>query len=261
MAVFVPFRMAKQSQSRGDHQLGRLHVYGWEWGAIHGATDFWLSGDLSGQNNATTAGLPLVDFGFTMTSLTTLAGSAADFASKADVGVPAAIITNGASDLLQSPSIFGDFMHMEAARYFLGDFPKYLMLEAYLRFATATNNEATTNYGFCEDGGSIIVNADLIAGMQSDGTNFVLSTGADSDAGALVQTTPIGLRIKISPGTTNKVQWWLRTAMTAGFVSQGTADLTTDEFPCAFGFGQGTSNVIHHHSAHIFYSVSGEWPT
>ena len=259
MAVFVPFTGPKAMTASG-RPLGRLHVSGQEWGNVP-ATDYWLSGDIAGQLNSTTAGLPLVDFGWTNTSMTTQAPSGADFASKADVGTPGAIITNAAADLLQSPAIFGDFMHLEAARYFLGQFPLYMHLEAYLRFATASNNEATTNIGFVEDGGSIIVNADLVAAMQSDGTNFKLSTGGDSDAGAVVQTTPLGLRIRIAPGTTNKVQWWLRPDLTAGFVSQGTSDLTADEFPASFGVGQGTSNVIHLHFAHIFYSVDGGWET
>lgn len=259
MAIFIPSSLA--TRSADGRPLGRLHVPAHEWGLYPAATDFWLGGDIFGQLNATTAGLGLVDFGWTATSMTTQAPSGADFGSAADIGTPAGIITNAGSDLLQSPSMFGDWVHMEQARYHLGVFPKYLMLEAYLRFATASNAEATTNYGFCEDGGSIIVNADLIAGLQSDGTNFVLSTGGDSDAGAVIQTTTLGLRIKIAPGTSDKVQWWLRTSPTGGFVSQGTADLTTDEFPCAFGFGQGTSNVIHHHVAHIFYSQDGRWPT
>lgn len=260
MATFVPFVGPKQ-QSVGGRPLGRLHAFGHEWGNTPGATDFWLSGILAGQAGATTAGDVLVDHGWTVTSITTQAPSGADFASKADVGTPAALITNAASDLLQSPAMFGDFMHMEAARYHLGQFPQYMHLEAYLRFATASANEATTNIGFVEDGGSVIVNADLIAAMQSDGTNFKLSTGGDSDAGAVVQTTPLGLRIRISPGTTDKVQWWLRTDLTLGFTSQGTSDLTADEFPASFGFGQGTTNVIHLHFAHIWYSVDGAWET
>lgn len=260
MAVFVPFRGVSSKQSRGENTLGRLHVYNEEWGIAPGATDFWLSGLIAGQLGATTTGNNLTDAGWTNTSMTTQAGSGADFGSKADVGTPVAIITNAASDLLQSPVMFGDFMHMEAARTHLGDFPTYLMLEAYIRFATASNNEATTNFGFFEDGGSIIVNADAVAVIQSDGTNFKLSTGGDSDAGAAVATTPMGVRIRIRPGTTDKVEWWLRTNLASGFVSQGTADLTADEFPCGFGFGQGTSNVIHMHWTHIFYSVTGQWP-
>lgn len=258
MAHFVPF--APVMQKAHGELLGRLHVYGHEWGIVPGATDYWLSGDIGGQLNATTAGLPLVDFGWTNTSMTTQAPSAADFAAPADVGTPAAIITNAGSDLLSSPVIFGDFMHMEAARTHLGQFPKYLMLEAYLSFATASNNETTTQYGFFEDGGSPIVANDALAMLYSDGTNFGLRSGADSDAGAVVQTTPIGLRIRIAPGTTDKIQWWLRTNMAAGFVPQGTIDLQADEFPVGFGFGQGTSNVIHHHWCHIWYSVDGRWP-
>ena len=260
MAVFIPIRGADSLYN--GRQLGRLHVYGNEWGQYPGATDFWLSGDLAGQLGSAGAQPVLADAGWTATSMTTQAGSAADFASASDVGTPAAMITDAASDLIKSPVMFGDFMHMEGARYNLGTFPKYMMLEAYLRFATASNNETVTRFGFFEDGGSPIVAADALASMYSDGTNFQCGSGADTDAGAAVVTTPFGLRIMISPGTTDKIQWWLRTTLTAGFVSQGTFDLETDEFPCGFGFGQGSggSNVIHLHWAHIFYSSQGRWP-
>lgn len=257
MAIFVPHGT---NDRRGSHRrYGRLHVWGPEWGSHIAATDFWLSGASYGGLGSAGGGPVLADYGWTTTSMVQTVGSGADFASASDIGTPNDMVTNAASDLVKSPVIFGDFMHMEAAKQVLGYFPNYLQLEAYLTFTTASNNETTTRFGFFEDGGSPIVAADALASMYSDGTNFICGSGADSDAGALVQTTPFGLRIRIRPGTTDKVEWFLRTAMTGGFASQGTFDLETDEFPCGFGYGQGTSNVIAMHWVHIWYSESGDF--
>lgn len=259
MAVFVPH--GTNDVVGGRRSFGRLHAFGREWGEYIGATDFWLSGASYGQLGSAGNTPVLADAGWTTTSMTQTVGSGADFASKSDIGIPNDTVTNAASDLVKSPAIFGDFMHMEAAAQFLGYFPKFLMLEAYLSFTTASNNETITAFGFVEDGGSPITAADHLAMMYSDGTNFGLRSGADSDAGAAVQTTPLGLRIRIAPGTTDKIQWYLRTAMTAGFASQGTIDLQNDEAPFLFGYGQGaaSSNVIGLHWVHIWYSEAGEF--
>lgn len=262
MAVFIPSGQASRKQD--DRELGRLHVFGHEWGQYIGATDFWLHGASYGQTGSAGAGPALADYGWTTTSMAQTVGSGADFGSKSDIGVPNDTVTNAASDLVKSPVIFGDFMHMEAAGYHLGRLPTYLMLEAYLSFTTASNNETGTAFGFFEDGGSPIVANDAMAMMFSDGTNFGLRSGADTDAGAVVQTTPLGLRIKIGPpGTTDKVAWYLRTAMTGGFSSQGTIDLQADEWPAGFGYGvvAGGSNNIGLHWVHIWYSEDGRFPT
>lgn len=241
------------------NERGRLHVYAPDWSAP-GATDYWIGGDSVGALGSAGAGPTLSDYGWTTTSLANVIGSAADFAAKADVGVPGSLGTDGgAGDLLKSPALFGDFVHMDAARYHLGAYPAYLMLEAWLKWGVASNNETTSGFGFIEDGGSPVTAADHLAMMYSDGTNFGLRSGADSDAGAVVQTTPLGLRIRMKPGTTDKVQWFLRTAATGGFVSQGTIDLETDEFPAIFGFGEGTSNTIQMFWAHVMYSLDGKF--
>ncbi len=261
MAYFVPHGTNDRVGSRRAY--GRLHVTGPEWAQHPAATDFWLSGSDHGELGTATGSNVLADSGWVTTSMVHGAGSAADFMSSADIGTPAGLLTNAGSDLVSSPVIFGDFMHMEAASRTLGFLPKYLMLEAYLTFSTASNNETTTRFGFFEDGGSPIVAADALASMYSDGTNFICGSGADTDAGPLIATTPMGLRIKIAPGTTDKVTWFVRTstagAFTTGFVNQGTFDLETDEFPCGFGWGQGTSNVILVHWAHIWYSEAGDF--
>lgn len=258
MAYFVPHGTNDRVGSR--RQYGRLHVFGTEWGAYPHATDFWLSGADHGELGTATGTNVLSDSGWTTTSMVHTVGSAADFASAADIGIPNTLVTNAGSDLVKSPPIFGDFAGMEAAKQTLGYFPKYLLLEAWISFTTASNNETTTNFGFVEAGGSPIVAADQMATIFSDGTNFKLHSGAAaSAAGPVVQTTPFGVRIRLAPGTTTAVGWQTRVAATAGWVSQANIAIQTDLFPCLFGFGQGTSNVIGMHWVHIWYSESGDF--
>ena len=257
MAYFVPHGTNDLVGSR--RQYGRLHVVSTEWAQYPEATDFWLSGAGSGDLGTATGINVLADAGWTTTSMVHATQTGADFLTAADIGTPNGLLTNGASDLVSSPVIFGDFMAMQGAANTLGYLPKHMMLEAYLTFGVASNNETTTRFGFFEAGGSPIVNNDAMASMYSDGTNFVCGSGADTDVGAVVQTTPFGLRIRISPGTTEKVEWFLRLTMTGGFASQGTFNLQTDLFPCGFGFGQGTSNTISAHWAHIWYSESPDF--
>lgn len=262
MAIWIPSGAASRVQD--DRQLGRLHVFGHEWGGVPGATDFWRSGASYGQLGSAGGGPVLADYGFTTTSMAQVVGSGADFGSKADIGTPNSTETNAASDLVASPVIFGDFMAMEAAAYHLGVFPSYLMMEAWITFKVASNNETATAYGFYEDGGSPIVANDAMAMVYSNGTNFGLRSGADSDAGIAVQTTPFGVRIRIGPpGTTDKVAWYTRASATAGWVAQGTIDLQADEWPAGHGYGTvaAGSNTIAEHWVHIWYSEDGSFPT
>ena len=262
-AFFVPTGSNSVGDRLSSGVRGRVHSYGVDWAQVYGATDYWLGGDNGNELGSAGAYPVLADAGWTTTSMTHVAGSGADFASKSDIGIPSNLVTNAASDVTSSPLLFGDFAHMDAAAYWLGTFPQYLMCEMWVVFTTASNNETGTGIGFFEGGGSPIVANDHLAEVYSDATNFGLRSGADSDAGIAVQTTAFGVRIQLAPGTTDKVQWWTRSSATVGFVSQGTIDLETDLFPCGFGFGTvaGGSNIVGLVWAHIFYSQDGRWPT
>lgn len=208
----------------------RRHVGPSAWLSEPG-TDFWLvggSGDLVAASGATNL-TGLDSYGWTTTALSLTAGSAADFLSSSDKGTHTGIVIGAASDLLQSPVIFGDYMHGLLAGQILGYYPTVLNLEVYATFTVVATASDTTGFGWVEDAGSGIVGADQLAYITSDGTNFLLRSGAASDTSiAVADTNPHLFRIKL---TSASAEWFIDD------VSQGTIALEADEFPVSFGAG------------------------
>lgn len=215
-----------------------------EWGYAVG-TDFWL---MPSANGMLTAGVghELSDYGWTTTSLVLASGSAGDFLSLTDIGA-GSIATNAASDLLLSPALFGGGVHAWAAGQILGFTPTRLNLECYAAFTAVAGNETATGFGFVEDGGSPIVADDALAMIISNGTNFILRSGAASDTGAAVDTSVHKWRITITSG--GSVEWFI------DGVSQGTIAIEADEWPVAFGLGQQAAgtNTLAMTIVHIWY--------
>ena len=216
-----------------------------EWGYAVG-TDFYLTASVNGMLTAGN-GHELSDYGWTTTSLGLVAGTGADFITSVDVGTPGQIQFNAASDLLQSPAIFGDYKHAREAQWVLGYLPNRLVVEIYGAFTTAATNETATGFGLVEAGGSPITAADHMAFIVSNGTNFVCRSGAASDAGSAVDTSWHMFRIEITVG--GSVEWFIDD------VSQGTFAIQTDLWPASFGAGiQALGvNVIALSSVHIWY--------
>lgn len=236
--------------SRGDlADLRRVHVTSpHEWG-VKAGTDFWILA--AGAGLLTASGQNLItDGGWTATSLAVADGSAADFMSASDKGTPGEITTNAAADLLESPSIFGDYSHAKQASMIMGEksLPRYLVMDAHCRFSVASADELTTNIGFFEDGGSIVVSAETMAAIYSNSVNFCIQANAVEGEGSTA---------------VDNAYHWFRIVMDkqAGY-SYGYIDgtlissvaITADEFPVGWGFGNGTTNRIQLNQAHIFYA-------
>lgn len=229
----------------------RVHItdpYQW---ATNIGTDYWLHG---GATNATilAAGTPyqgLPDYGWTVTATVYTAGSAADFGSSSDVGVPPHFILADASDLLASPAIFGTYPHMQGAARILGYHPTKLNLEVWAAFLTASADEPSSAFGFVEDGGSIITAAaaDQMAAISSNGTTFEINSGAASDAGAAVDNAWHLWKITATFGST--FEWFI------DGTSQGTLAIQADEWPVSFEAGvvAAGTNDIGIHQVHIWY--------
>lgn len=204
----------------------RVHVLTPQsWGLAVG-TDFWMpvaTGDLFASPIA------LDTYGWTTTSLQVVTGTAADFLSSSDYGVPGNILLNQAGALLQTPYVFGDYLHGYAASVLLGYMPTKLNLEFWAAFNTVSNNEVATGFGWVQPGGSANVANDHMAMIVSDGTNFLLRSDAASDTGAAVDTSWHRWKIVVTFG--GSVEWFIDT------VSQGTLAIQTDEWPAAFGAG------------------------
>lgn len=237
--------------------LRRVHVCSIDW-AMRPGTDFWLL-PCAGDYLTASVRANLADNGWTTTSLAEASGSTADFMSADDKGTPGYFTTNAASDLLQSPAIFGDYIHAWQAQRIMeaGSLPTKLCWEAWAAFATASNNETGTCIGLCEDGGSIIVAADAMATICSDGTNWVLRSGAAT----LTSNTAVSTTLHLFKVVINRVRA-VAEAYLDGVKLVSSAGATTlavqnDEWPAAFGGGvvAAGSNRINIGAAHIWY----EW--
>ena len=175
----------------------------------------------------------LSGFGWVATSLAVTEGSGADFLSSADLD-PTRIITNGASDLLASPRIFGSYDHGLQAAEFLGYEPTKLILDLYGRFATASANETTSFMGMA---GPAVVDAAAAASggaFTSNGTNFIWVSDGATDTGALIDTSFHRWKAVYTFGST--VEWFIDGA------SQGTAAIEADIWPLSFVMFAGTTN-------------------
>jgi len=228
----------------------RRHIWtpqGWGYEA---GTDFWFVGAASGMLTSGNAH-ELADYGWTTTALGFATPSAADFISAADQGTPNALAFDAAGDLLKSPVIFGEYNHALLAAEILGYTPTQLVAVIRAQFAVASNNETATGFGFFEDGGAPNVAADAFAMITSNGTNFVARSGADSDAGAAVDTAWHTWKLVIGAGPADGIEWFM------DGVSQGTFDTETDELPVGFGAGvlaATGANFFNLAWAHLYYA-------
>lgn len=226
----------------------RVHIsnpVAWSSGA---GTDFWANFGPE-STTADTAGTLLSDFGWTTTSLAETAGTGADFLSSSDNTAPAHILTNAASDLLQSPSIFGDYGHGQMAAQILGYSPTQLVCEWYGAMTVHTADESTvTGWGLVEAGGTAGTANDRMAWIGTDGTNFIASSAADSDTGATDDALWHTFRIVVAEGTTDAIEWFI------DGTSQGTFNLQTDLFPVSFGMFSSTTNRPALSWVHIYYA-------
>lgn len=207
---------------------------------FHAATDWY---------GATTEGNDLTAFGWTITGAPPyIAGSAADFASASDKGTTGGVHLDTASDVVQSPPIFGSYAHMAAVCELVGrvdgegtpDLPRFLIGDFFARWS-ANNAETGSAIGFVEDGGSVAVANDAMATIFTDGTSWKLRSGAATSAAIAVDgTDPIHGRIVV-----DRID-----ALVYGYVdnmnksaAQSIA-IQDDEWPAAFGAGtlSGGSN-------------------
>ena len=133
---------------------------------------------------------------------------------------------------MQSPTIFGDFVHGDQSAHHIGGVqPTTLTAEFWATFSVASNSETATGIGFCDAGGAVNVAGDAVAIIHSDGTNFICRSASDADTGALIDTDLHHWRIVISEGVTDAIEWFIDD------VSQGTLNLRIDVAPYAWGCG------------------------
>ncbi len=236
--------------SRADYlALVRKHVLAAHLWPVSAGTDYWMVPCANGQDTSGNAH-ELSDYGWTTTSLVPTDGSAADLMTSADVGTPGHTLTNASGDILGSPALFGDYYHALQAQKIAGmrTLPRLLVAEFVAAFSVASANEAQTAVGFFEDGATISTQADQLAVVVSDGTNFRLISGGDAtgDAGTVIDTAFHVWRIELNVAE-QVAKWFIDDA------NQGQITLETDEFPCKFGMHALTTNRIKLGWVHCFY--------
>lgn len=230
-----------------DPRTGEQHLYGLH--TVRKALDWenslglqyaaWFSGVDS--YGATTEGNDLTAYGWTVTGAPPyVLGSAADFASSSDKGTTGGVHLDTASDVIQSPPIFGSYSHMEAICQLIGavaangspNLPAYLECIFGARFS-ANNAETGTGIGFIEDGGSAAVANDHMAALFTDGTSWKIRSGAATSAAiATDSTNPFIAKIRVDR-INNLAYGWVDDFSVAG---QSIA-IQADEWPVAFGAG------------------------
>src|SRR3990167_9730579 len=134
----------------------RVHVTKPEdWNRSAG-TDYWAFFGPEAITAAAGSSALLTDSGWVITSIIDTAGTGADLLATGDRANPAHALTNAAGDLIQSPSIFGDYGHAQMAASILGYQPTKLGVEFYGAMTTHAVDELTrAGWGVVEAGGTI----------------------------------------------------------------------------------------------------------
>ena len=260
----------------------RVHVTeGFRWGQAAG-TDYWLNFNsgfdiLAAASTAT--GEQLAENGWVATSLVNTAGSGADAGgglftktttpgpksgnfggTYGDAGTPNHALTNGSGDLLVSPAIFGDAVHLEQAAILAGksNLPRWLIADFWAAMTVASAAEVRSSFGFYEDGATdTTVEADQYAVIQSGGTgaNFLLAGNAATmtqlGTVAAVSTTwhKFKIALQFNGASGPNVFAYIDGALQSTTPGVG----ANDEFPLRFGMGALTTNRPALGASHIFY--------
>ena len=211
---------------------------------------FWLVGggpDVMATGAAAVAG-GLSGWGWTTTTLSLTAATGADFLSSADVGTPASIAFAADTDLLQSPTIFGDYSHGLAAGEILGRYPTKLICEVYAAFPTNSAEETRTGFGLIEAGGTAGTDVSAMAWIHALATTnaFSLRSGAASDNASSLDSAYHQWRIVVNSAD-SLVEWFI------DGTSQGTIAVQTDLWPCSFGAYASTTNRVALAWIHLWY--------
>jgi hypothetical protein len=220
----------------------RRHIPAQHWGSDLG-TDYWFNA----AGGVTAAdGVQLSKHGWNLVSLgETDASADADFLSSSDIGTPIQLLTNASGDLIESPAVFGDYIHGEGAAAFLGYSPTIMNVEFYAAMTVHSANENRSGWGLIEAAGSVATAADQMAFIYTDGTNFTIRSAAASDAGAADDATWTRFKMIVTAGST--IEWFI------DGTSQGTLAVQADLWPCSFGMHALTTNRPALGWVHIWY--------
>lgn len=229
----------------------RFHVQAHQWGTFPFATDYWFypHADLL---TASSPHLLSACGWITNGTVSIVAGSGGDFLSSSDRGTPTHLLCDATGERLTSPFVFGGDHVTRHIRRQLGWEPTKLIAEFSAIWTTASNADTTGGIGFVEAGGSIQTANDHMAMLTSDGTNFILRSGAETTTFALaVDTDPHIWRIIIDKGQA-KV-FFEQDGTMVGTSTTGAIAVQADLWPAAFGIACTSNNDLGLGPCHIYY--------
>lgn len=250
-------------------RINRVHVNaGYKW-AFEAGTDYWLQpseGLDQGAASASTSleGL-LVGGGWIATALTNTGGSGADFrggvftpgtdkgrgGTYVDSGTPTHFLTNADNDLLESPAIFGDAVHMQMAAAIAGqaNLPNILGVSFWGAMTVNSADAKEASWGFWQDSGDALVPGEAIAAIYSDSANFALqaANAVVGSAGALIDTAWHYWNIELN--FDGFISWSIDGALQ----QRNSVAIQTDKFPCSFGFASDATNFPGLGGTHVYY--------
>lgn len=245
-----------------------MHVNaGWKW-AHEVGTDYWLH-PTSGLDQAVAAstalGPLLAENGWVATSLVNTDGSAADFrggvftpgtgknrdGSFVDTGVPSHFLTNADADLLSSPIMFGNADDMQAASEIAGmrNLPNILGVSWWGAMTVNSAAELDSGWGFIEAGGSPATAADALLFLYTDGTNFAIQTNGTLVGAVGAADDALWHYFRMEIDFNGFTTWWIDGALQ----QRNAVAITTDVFPCKFGFAAGTTNRPGLGLTHVYF--------
>ena len=233
-------------------QLNRKHVTMPQHWAFEAGTDFWL---IPGPDILTAEDTgsqqQIIEWGWTGTANVETVGAGAGFMDSLD-RAPNHILTDGSGDILGTPAIFGDYDHARMAQDIsgMGKLPTDLIVEFNGNMTSNGSDEPTSGWGFFEDGATISTEADQLAFISSDSSNFQLAAnagaGALTDTGAAHDTNWHLFKIRLNLAD-NLAYWYIDGTL------QGSVALTDDEAPYQFGMHAATNNRPGLGIVHIYY--------
>lgn len=227
---------------RAARANNRVYARPQDWALVGEATDFMLPCLTDGSQTAGSAH-ELVDYGWTVTSVTQGSGSTADFLLQADSSSDMGWSFDGVNDELLSPQMFGSYWRGQLAAETLGYSPTKLIAEIIAVWTTATANETITGFGFST--GTGLTGTNHVAYIYTDGSNFSIRNQQGSDVGAADDALFHVFRIEMTQG--GSIEWFIDST------SQGTIPMEQDKFPTRFAASSSTTNRFTIVWGHIWY--------
>ena len=110
-------------------------------------------------------------------------------------------------------------------------------------------NEKDSGWGFIEAGGSPATEADAVVFLHSDSANFTIQTNGTIVGSVGKTDDALWHYFRIEIDFNGFTTWWIDGVLQ----ERNAVAITTDVFPCSFGFAAGSTNRPGLGLAHVYY--------